>query len=261
MNLKFCYLVYMAITLRASKRGLDIVDQARRKKGWAVTSTAWCDAAQTSVASLKRFRRGLPLQQDVFIAICQAVEIENWEEIVNHRPTQASYASYIEFSVYDDGWVGRETLINELSNKVRGSCRVLLLVGITGIGKTALAERLVEELRGDWTEHRENFEKQEQASDFATVALQWLAKWGESIPKDERKPEQLLQELVKRLCEHRYLLLMDSLEYLLTGNEEDGWGDFTDEWWGKFFVSLLAESSCQSRLILTSLDLPVVFEA
>jgi hypothetical protein len=25
----------------------------------------------------------------------------------------------------------------------------------------------------------------------------------------------------------------------LTGNEEDGWGDFADEWWGKFFVSLL----------------------
>jgi hypothetical protein len=46
----------------------------------------------------------------------------------------------------------------------------------------------------------------------------------------------------------------------LTGNEEDGWGDFADEWWGKFFVSFLAESSCQSRFILTSQDLPTKFE-
>jgi hypothetical protein len=133
-----------------------------------------------------------------------------------------------------------------------------------------LAERLVEELRGDWIELRENFEKQEQALDFASVALQWLEMWGENIPnekekenpepQEERKPEQLLRRLVKRLRENRYLILMDSLEYLLTGNEEDGWGDFTDEWWGKFFVSLLSAESCQSRLILTSQDLPAKLE-
>jgi hypothetical protein len=115
-------------------------------------------------------------------------------------------------------------------------------------------------LRGDWREHRDNFEDENKASDFASVALQWLEKWRENVPKDERKPEQLLRRLVKRLRENRYLILMDSLEYLLTGNEEDGWGDFADEWWGKFFVSFLADSSCQSRFILTSQDLPTKFE-
>lgn len=39
-------------------------------------------------------------------------------------------------------WVGRETLIAELHQKLLGDCRVLSLVGITGIGKTALAGRL-----------------------------------------------------------------------------------------------------------------------
>jgi hypothetical protein len=53
------------------------------------------------------------------------------------------------------------------------------------------------------------------------------------------------------------LVLIDSLEKLLTGNEEDGWGDFADEWWEKFFLSLLSAESCQSRLIITSQDLPV----
>ncbi|MEG4025247.1 ATP-binding protein [Microcoleus sp. S13C4] len=249
----------MALSLRASKQGLKIVDEKRKNKGWEATATAWYSEAHTSVATLKRFRRGIPIDRDVFIAICKAVGIENWEEIIDKTPPQQP-TSYMEFSVYDDAWVGRESLIQELSDRVNSSTRVLLLVGMTGIGKTALAERLVQELRGDWREHRENFEDENKTSDFASVALQWLEKWGEIVPKDDRKPEQLSRRLVKRLRENRYLILMDSLEYLLTGNEEDGWGDFADEWWGKFFVSFLAESSCQSRFILTSQDLPTKFE-
>jgi len=250
----------MAVSLKASKEGLQIVDRERRKKGWQATAASWCVAANTSEATLKRFRRKIPIQQDVFVAICEAVGIENWEQIVDNTPTMQT-ASYMDFSVYDDTWVGRESLIQQLSDRLQSSCRVLLLVGITGIGKTALAEKLVEELRGDWTELRDNFEYDQKASDFASVALQWLEKWGENAPKEERKPEQLLRRLVKRLRENRYLILIDSLEYLLTGNEEEGWGDFADEWWGKFFVSLLAEPDCQSRFILASQDLPTKFEA
>ncbi|GET37749.1 ATP-binding protein [Microseira wollei] len=253
----------MAATLKASKEGLEIVDIARRKKGWTKHSPKWSQPEKTDIitpiASLKRFWRRIPIDRDAFVEICKRVGVNDWEEIVDHTPTQQT-VSYMEFSVYDDAWVGRETLIQLLSDRVNSSCRVLLLVGMTGIGKTALAERVVQELRGDWREHRDNFEDNNKASYFASVAQQWLEKWGENVPNEERKPEQLLRRLVKRLRENRYLILMDSLEYLLTGNEEDGWGDFADEWWGKFFVSLLAESSCQSRFILTSQDLPTKFE-
>ncbi|MCC3421958.1 MAG: ATP-binding protein [Microcoleus sp. PH2017_01_SCD_O_A] len=254
----------MAVSLKASKQGLEIVDQARRKKGWTKTYFKWVQPEITDIivpeASLKRFWRRIPIDRDAFVEICQRVGVENWETIVDNTPIMQT-SSYMDFSVYDDAWVGRDSLIEQLSDRLQSSCRVLLLVGITGIGKTALAEKLVEELRGDWTELRDNFEYDKKASDFASVALQWLEKWRETVPKDERKPEQLLRRLVKRLRENRYLILIDSLEYLLTGNEEDGWRDFADEWWGKFFVSLLAEPDCQSRFILTSQDLPTKFEA
>jgi hypothetical protein len=252
----------MAATLRASKQGLEIVDQTRKKKGWAATASIWCDAAQTTPATLKRFRRGMPIQQDVFILICQAVGIENWKEIVDDSPLpQTEFKP--EFSQYDDAWVGREQLVTKLSDNLRGTYRLLILVGITGIGKTALAERLVVELQdwlqGDWKNKfkRANFDYEGKPTDFVSVAARWLEEWGERLSPEDRKPERLLERLIKHLRENQVLVLIDSLERLLTGNEEEGWGDFADEWWNKFFLSLLSAESCQSRLIITSQDLPV----
>ena len=72
----------MAVTIRASKQGLDIVDKARRKKGWKATAAVWLNTAQTSLATLKRFRTGTAIQQDTFIRICQAVGV-NWENVVD----------------------------------------------------------------------------------------------------------------------------------------------------------------------------------
>lgn len=46
------------------------------------------------------------------------------------------------FFAYDDAWVGQDNLVRDLSYRIGGNCRLLILVGIAGIGKTALGERL-----------------------------------------------------------------------------------------------------------------------
>jgi len=72
----------MADSLRASAQGLAVVDRARRRKGWTKTWTsAWWEAAYTSQATVRRFWRGLAIQRENFIAICQAVGIEDWQAI------------------------------------------------------------------------------------------------------------------------------------------------------------------------------------
>lgn len=247
----------MAATLRASKQGRTIVDQARKKKGWNKQSASLCG----TLYNLKRFWRFIPIDRDVFVEICQNAGIVNWEEIVDNNPTSKN--SQVDFFSYNDGWVGREELVAELTNKLHSSCRILMLVGITGIGKTALAERLAVELQedwlqGDWTKFvQENFEPEQQTADFASVATRWLEKLGKTPTQEEHKDtQQLLNLLLKQLQENQYLVLMDSLENILKGNEESGWNDFQDEWWVRFFEGLLASESCQSRMILTSQDLP-----
>jgi pimeloyl-ACP methyl ester carboxylesterase len=164
---------------------------------------------------------------------------------------------------YDKHWVGRKKLIAELTIKVQDECRVLLILGLTGIGKTALAEKLALDLEdwleGDWKNRfrRANFDYFDKPTDFVTVATRWLEEWGEKLTPEESKPERLLPRLVKRLCDNRILVVIDSLERLLTGNEEEGWGDFADEWWEKFFFQILSAESCESRIIVTSQDLPI----
>lgn len=166
------------------------------------------------------------------------------------------------FFAYDDAWVGREHLIGSLSDRIRGNCRLLVLLGITGIGKTALSERLAVEVsdwfEGDWSHyHQENFDDEHKSPDFVSIAAAWLEKWGDLPTPDDRKdPQRLLTKTVKFLQDNRYLVKLDSLENILEGNEEDGWSSFKDDWWLKFFESYLKVDACRSVIILTSQDLP-----
>jgi len=70
----------MAVSLRASERGRQIVEQARRRKGWAKTEVAWYEAAATSLATLKRFLHGSPVSRASFIKICESLELD-WQAI------------------------------------------------------------------------------------------------------------------------------------------------------------------------------------
>lgn len=252
----------MAVSLRASKEGLEIVDRIRKNKGWTKTEEAWYQLALTSKAALKRFWRRTPITQEHFVGLCKAVGIKNWEEIVDDTPvTQANEMP--AFSQYDASWVGREQLVENLTQRLRGSCRLLLIVGLTGIGKTALAEKLAVELQdwfqGDWNHRfiRANFDYPEKPTDFTSVAKQWLEELGEKLSLEDSQPEELLERLVKHFRENKVLILIDSLETLLTETEEEGWGDFGDDWWAKLFLRLLSAESCQSRFIVTSQDLPI----
>jgi hypothetical protein len=239
---------------RASITGLEIVDAARKRLRWNKHDLRWYSKAHISLPTLRRFWQRCNLTDDYFMSICEAVGVEPSE--IWEQSSDAQVNREMEIAVLDESCVGREDLINDLFSKLQNSHRFLLLLGMTGIGKTTLAESLIIKLRGNWVELRENWEDTNRPKDFATVASNWLTNWGENIDSIQNSPEQLLNQVISKLSNHKHLILLDSLEYLLVGSEDNGWGDFTDRWWGEFWRNLLSAPSCQSRIIITSQDFP-----
>jgi hypothetical protein len=267
--------------VKASELGLDRIRQARQEKGWDwnidYEDTPLVEASKLldedwqpenaypkgiSGSTWRRFLEGKErIDIIAFKAFCQVIGV-NWDEVVDPNSNiqlreRAEKSNFIE-----NFWVGRENLIAELSAKLRGDCRVLVLTGITGIGKTALAYQLAKALQTDGFKREKplNFED-EGTWDFVSVAADLLIGWGEIVTADDRKePERLLHSLLQQLQNKRYFVQMDSLEKLLQGDEDIGWNNFRDNWWVTFFQRLLAAPECQSRLIITSQDLPTQFQ-
>ncbi|MDJ0594835.1 MAG: helix-turn-helix domain-containing protein [Pleurocapsa sp. MO_226.B13] len=251
----------MARSLKVSPQYITQVKSAVKSNGFP-SQKALATELGLSPSTVKKFLNGKPVDFLNFVEIAEKLGL-NWQEISQINETNQQITIPDNFFAYDSSWVGRDKLITELSQSLHNSCRFLLILGLTGIGKTALAEKLAIELRdliqGDWDNKllRANFDYGEKATDFANVAARWLEGLGEQLSPADKKPELLSNRLVNRLQDNRFLVLIDSMEKLLKENEDGGWGDFTDEYWEKFFLKLLSAESCQSRLIVTSQDLPV----
>jgi WD40 repeat protein len=73
----------MSVTLAASEEGLKIFEQARIAKGWNKTvgkNSPWSECHITK-ATLERFHKRERIKHENFVAICLAVEIDDWERI------------------------------------------------------------------------------------------------------------------------------------------------------------------------------------
>lgn len=165
------------------------------------------------------------------------------------------------FIGYDDNWVGRDDLIKNLKEKIDIS-KIIILWGITGIGKTALAEKLSEELEAHvhWNRLiRINFENQDQADfeSFSTVADKWLKESNILVtPEDRQDIGRLRKKLVDYICKNPCLIIIDSLEWILQENQQYGWSEFKDREWVDFLRLFLSQLDCQSRIIITTQHLP-----
>ena len=242
---------------RLTKLGHQLVNEAL--KGYD-SILQFCEAHKDQHLrrqTFTKFHDGEGVERTTAEDCCIVLKIPNWQEdwdrIIEIVPDKIT-----DWNAYDNNsWVGRKQIINDLTQKLRGSYRLLLLLGITGIGKTALSECIANGVQSRFAKVlRVNFDNEEKPRDFASSAERWSEELGYSLLIENKQPQAILDRLISHLQENRVLVLIDSLEAILIKNEEYGWGDFEDEWWGKFFAKFLAIESCESSLIVTSQDLP-----
>jgi hypothetical protein len=217
---------------------------------------------EIALSTVSNFCRGVKVSIAKFEEISEALGLEARALIQGQRAPQTSAADGdgalpTPFYAYDEGWVGRETVVAEAIARITGDCRLFLITGIAGVGKTALAERLSLDLSAFGKPLRENFDAQDRAADFGSFAARLLEKLGQVVtPSDRTNIPRLLARLCQTLQTTRRLVLIDSLEVLLQGDEQAGWSEFEDDAFLPFFQQVLTAETFQSRLILTSQELP-----
>ena len=228
---------------------------------------------EIALSTVNNFCRCVNVSVAKFEEICEALGLEAREMMRDATredgvtaaiaPSTSSAQAATEtgnFFAYDAMWVGRTAQIEKLTAALNAACRLLLLVGISGVGKTALAERLALALlsqpEADWQLIRENFDNREMATDFGSFAARLLERCAQSVTPDERQdPQQLGRRLAQHLQTTPYLLIIDSGEEILTAGES-GQSVFQDDGYLLWLQQLLSASECASRLIMTSQALP-----
>ncbi len=133
-------------TIKASAQGLRTVERLRRQRRWNRQSQVWCQEAFTTVSTLRRFWSGEPIQRETFISICQAVGLD-WEEIAEGLVTDSGVTIRADGMPDVSIFYGRTNEVVNLTQWIiPDRCRLVALLGMGGIGKSALAAKIVEQL-------------------------------------------------------------------------------------------------------------------
>ncbi|WP_449421004.1 NB-ARC domain-containing protein [Phormidium nigroviride] len=155
-------------------------------------------------------------------------------------------------------WVGRETLIKEIIEKLQGNCRILSIVGITGIGKTSLAKQLAKQPQLSQKLPEKEISFFQESPTFQVVADRILgAEANTPQLQGEKNTDNLVNAMVDRLKSQPILLILDMIEVILEPDRKSG-HQFKDELFAKFLDRVVLADTMPSRIVLTSQDRPPI---
>ena len=196
--------------IKLSSQGIELIDLARKQRGWTKADSHWVAAAHTSEPTLRRFWRRVPISMETFQEICAAIDID-WQQVAE----QSFNVSASSRTALDPQFVGREAAMDDLAQLKAEGHKLILIQGEGGIGKTTLARKFLQ---------RQSFDRilelpiGMEADSIASVELvleEWLGRYFQEEPGQELGIS--LDRLRRQLQNprHRVGILIDRLETAL----------------------------------------------
>lgn len=171
---------------------------------------------------------------------------------LNHAVTQAPQTDWGE-AIDVSTFYGRTVELNQLTQLLTTDrCRLIAILGLGGIGKTALSVKLAQQLEGqfEWIIWR----SLRNAPSLETLLAELVPLLSN---QQETKPES--SKLLNLLRQSRCLVILDNLETLLdvdcAGQFRAGFAAYEE------LLRLLGEVSHQSSIVLTSREKPAIVAA
>jgi len=245
-------------------------------------------AAGISEGTWKRFRRGNPIRTEAFRAYCQVLEVDweavaHWEPIPMDGASSAGSDStvqgsaaivpsapnrlYIRPKVPESGEQsspdrvdltlapevphldGRDPELTTLQQWIlQAGARLVMVVGLGGMGKTTLVTRLAHQIQP-------HFQRVVWRSLLNAPPLPDLIADLVRFLSHEREASASLARLLYYLQQHRCLLVLDNAESILQADQRAGEYQAQYEAYGQF-LDQVARTVHQSCVLLTSRELP-----
>ena len=254
--------------IKASARGIEAVKRARINKGWAINDFRWLEEASQflgvswadkgyladgiSEGTWKRFLAGKSaVNVPAFKAFCLVLGL-NWQEIVE-RNHDRDWGADFDVSTF----IGRERELEQINRYLlEDRCRLITLLGMGGVGKSALA---IEAAR--MMEDRFDFIFRRNLGSVASLGelLDDLSRFlGYQAPANlEDNLSEKLRFLIEQLRSSRCLLILDNAEYILQKSNDNSYSSLVTKYRSQDrnyanFLQAIAQVAHQSCALVTS---------
>jgi tetratricopeptide (TPR) repeat protein/DNA-binding Xre family transcriptional regulator len=212
-------------------------------------------------STVNNFFTGKKISIRKFEEICEALELDARETTQPLIPTtEVTVKSTPQNTISPSNtprWLERPVALAELLEALQSQVRLVVLSGITGVGKTVLATQAIAKMNDGKIRRELTFDDGQMGGAFGVGGALLLRTLGEEPSlEDQKDPENLFAHIVATLRSCPFRLQVDSVERLLQGNEEKGWSEFVDPFWLRLWLQVLREPEFASQVVLTTQALP-----